>query len=167
MNFVEENLLGLIVIIVLVIGLSIWVLRSRAPTRTTFTRDETARPTLSREPPRPTAAPITPVSAAPSPVVPEAAPTMTPPQETPPSVEGPADDLTRMKGVGPKVITTLAGLGVTRYDQIASWTDADIDRVDAQLGAFKGRVRRDQWVEQAKLLAAGDTAGYQEKFGRL
>jgi predicted flap endonuclease-1-like 5' DNA nuclease len=80
---------------------------------------------------------------------------------------GPADELTRMKGVGPKVAALLNGLGVTRFDQIAAWSDADVARVDAQLGAFKGRIARDQWVEQARLLAAGDTAGYEAKFGKL
>lgn len=80
---------------------------------------------------------------------------------------GPADELTRMKGVGPKVAAMLNGLGVTRYDQIASWSDADLARVDAQLGTFKGRATRDQWVEQARLLAAGDTAGFEARFGKL
>jgi len=80
---------------------------------------------------------------------------------------GPPDELTRMKGVGPKVAALLNGMGVTRYDQIAAWTDADVARVDAQLGAFKGRIVRDQWVEQARLLAAGDRAGYEAKFGKL
>jgi predicted flap endonuclease-1-like 5' DNA nuclease len=80
---------------------------------------------------------------------------------------GPADELTRMKGVGPKVAAMLNGLGVTRYDQIATWTEADVARIDAQLGTFKGRVTRDQWVEQARLLAAGDTAGFEAKFGKL
>jgi predicted flap endonuclease-1-like 5' DNA nuclease len=80
---------------------------------------------------------------------------------------GPADELTRMKGVGPKVAAMLNGLGVTRYDQIAAWTEADVARIDAQLGTFKGRVTRDQWVEQARLLAAGDKAGYEAKFGKL
>lgn len=80
---------------------------------------------------------------------------------------GPPDELTRMKGVGPKVAALLNGLGITRYDQIAAWTGEDIARVDAQLGAFKGRVTRDQWVEQARLLAAGDQAGYEARFGKL
>lgn len=80
---------------------------------------------------------------------------------------GPADELTRMKGVGPKVAALLNGLGVTRFDQIATWSDDDVARVDAQLGAFKGRIARDLWVEQARLLAAGDTAGYEAKFGKL
>jgi predicted flap endonuclease-1-like 5' DNA nuclease len=78
-----------------------------------------------------------------------------------------ADDLRRIKGVGPKLVALLNGLGVTSYAQIAAWSDADIDRMDAQMGSFAGRIRRDNWVEQAKLLAAGDTAGFEAKFGKL
>jgi predicted flap endonuclease-1-like 5' DNA nuclease len=77
------------------------------------------------------------------------------------------DDLSRIKGVGPKLVALLHGLGVTRYAQIAAWTDSDIDRIDSQLGAFAGRARRDSWVEQCALLAGGDTAGYEAKFGKL
>jgi predicted flap endonuclease-1-like 5' DNA nuclease len=80
---------------------------------------------------------------------------------------GPPDELTRMKGVGPKVAALLNGMGVIRYDQIAAWTDDDVARVDGQLGAFKGRIVRDQWVEQARLLSAGDRAGFEAKFGKL
>ncbi|QHL90368.1 hypothetical protein GVO57_05350 [Sphingomonas changnyeongensis] len=72
-----------------------------------------------------------------------------------------------MKGVGPKVAALLQGLGVTRFDQIAAWSDDDIARIDAHLGAFRGRAVRDRWVEQARLLAAGDTAAYEAAFGRL
>ena len=75
------------------------------------------------------------------------------------------DDLTRIKGLGPKLAATLGELGVTRFEQIAAWSDADIDRIDAQLGRFQGRIRRDEWVEQARLLAAGDNAGFEQRFG--
>jgi predicted flap endonuclease-1-like 5' DNA nuclease len=78
-----------------------------------------------------------------------------------------ADDLTRMKGVGPKLAAQLHQLGVIRFAQIADWDDADIDRIDAQLGRFQGRIRRDGWVEQARLLAAGDTAGFASRFGAI
>ena len=80
---------------------------------------------------------------------------------------GEPDDLRRIKGVGPKLVALLQGLGITTYSQIAAWTEADIDRIDAQLGSFAGRIRRDSWVEQAKFLAAGDTAGFEAKFGRI
>ena len=80
---------------------------------------------------------------------------------------GEGDDLRRIKGVGPKLVKLLQSQGVTRFEQIANWTDADIDRIDAQLGSFAGRIRRDNWVEQAKYLASGDTAGFEAKFGKL
>lgn len=79
----------------------------------------------------------------------------------------PVDDLTRIKGVGPKLSALLASLGITRFAQIAAWSDEDLARVDAQLGSFAGRPARDQWIEQAKLLAGGDTAGYESRFGKL
>ena len=89
------------------------------------------------------------------------------PEPALPPIMGQADDLSRIKGVGPKLVTLLSGLGVTTYAEIASWTETDIDRIDPQLGAFAGRIRRDSWVEQAKFLAAGDTAGFEGKFGKL
>lgn len=86
--------------------------------------------------------------------------------EVPPlSDEG--DDLTRIKGLGPKISTALRALGITRYAEIAAWTDADFARIDAQLGAFAGRATRDNWIEQARLLAGGDTAAYEARFGKL
>ncbi len=76
------------------------------------------------------------------------------------------DDLARIKGVGPKLRTMLGDMGVSTVAQIAAWSDADIERVDSQLGKFTGRIRRDQWVEQAKLIEAGDSSAYQAKFGK-
>lgn len=77
------------------------------------------------------------------------------------------DDLTRIKGLGPKIAAALRALGVTRYGQIAGWSDEDVAKIDAQLGAFAGRATRDNWIEQARLLAGGDTAAYEAKFGKL
>jgi hypothetical protein len=80
---------------------------------------------------------------------------------------GPPDPLTRMKGLGPKAEALLNGMGVTRFDQIAAWSDADVARVDARMGAFQGRIARDRWVEQARYLAADDIAGFESVFGKL
>jgi predicted flap endonuclease-1-like 5' DNA nuclease len=90
------------------------------------------------------------------------------PASTPASTPEPGvDDLSRIKGIGPKLVTLLGQLGVTSFAQIAVWTEADIDRIDAQLGVFAGRIRRDSWVEQAKFLAAGDTVGFEGKYGKV
>lgn len=77
------------------------------------------------------------------------------------------DNLLKLKGVGPKLGALLTELGVTSFAQIASWTDSDIATIDAKLGNFKGRPVRDQWVDQAKYLAAGDIAGFEAKYGKL
>lgn len=84
---------------------------------------------------------------------------------TPPPLTG-GDDLTRIKGLGPKIATLLNGQGVTSYAQIAAWDDAEIDRIDGLLDRFQGRIRRDDWVAQAKFLADGDETGFASKFGQ-
>jgi large subunit ribosomal protein L21 len=65
-----------------------------------------------------------------------------------------ADDLKKISGLGPVLQKKLNGLGVTTFAQIAAWTEADIERVDAELN-FKGRITREDWVGQAKALAKG------------
>lgn len=77
------------------------------------------------------------------------------------------DDLQRMKGVGPKLASLLAGRGLTRFEQIAALTPEEVTLIDADLGAFKGRLTRDRVVEQAGYLARGDQAGYEAAFGKL
>ncbi len=64
------------------------------------------------------------------------------------------DDLKMIKGVGPKLETTLNELGIYHYDQIASWTPENIAWVDVNL-SFKGRIERENWIGQAKDLAEG------------
>jgi predicted flap endonuclease-1-like 5' DNA nuclease len=80
---------------------------------------------------------------------------------------GAADNLMLLKGVGPKLNTLLASLGVIRFDQIAAWTADEIAEVDGYLGSFKGRITRDNWVDQAGYLARGDKAGFEAKYGAL
>lgn len=81
--------------------------------------------------------------------------------------DGPADDLERLKGVGPKLAAMLSAHGLTRYEQIAKLTDSEVERIDADLGAFRGRLQRDRVVEQADYLARGDLDGFEQRFGRL
>lgn len=67
----------------------------------------------------------------------------------------PPDDLTVIRGIGAKLSTMLAERGTTRFDQIAAWTRDDIKQVE-QAMKFPGRVKREQWVEQARALARGN-----------
>ena len=78
-----------------------------------------------------------------------------------------APELTQLKGLGPKLVTALAELGITRIDQIAALTPDQAQDLDARLGNFRGRLARDRWIEQARLLAAGDRAAYEAEFGKL
>ncbi|MDG1282681.1 MAG: NADH:ubiquinone oxidoreductase, partial [Pseudorhodobacter sp.] len=68
---------------------------------------------------------------------------------------GKADNLKAIKGIGPKLEVLCNSLGFYHFDQIANWTAEEIAWVDDNLEGFKGRVTRDAWVEQAKLLASG------------
>jgi len=77
------------------------------------------------------------------------------------------DDFARMKGVGPKLAEALHALGFDRFEQVAALTPNEIDRLDEQLGAFRGRLKRDRIPEQADYLARGDTDGFEERFGKL
>lgn len=66
--------------------------------------------------------------------------------------EGKADDLKKISGVGPVLEKKLNALGITSYAQVAAFSADDIARVDDALN-FKGRIERDNWLEQAKDLA--------------
>ena len=80
---------------------------------------------------------------------------------------GDADDLRRIKGLGPKVAAQLGGLGIIRFDQLAALDSEGQARLDAQLGPFAGRMARDRWVEQAALLAQNDIAAFEARFGKV
>ena len=79
----------------------------------------------------------------------------------------PRDDLCLIKGVGPKFAVALHDLGFNRFEQIAGLSATEIERLDPQLGAFRGRIERDRIVEQADYLARNDTDGFEQKFGKL
>ena len=77
--------------------------------------------------------------------------------------DGKADDLKKIKGVGPKLETLCNSLGFWHFDQIAGWSEKEIDWVDAHLEGFKGRVRRDDWVAQASTLASGGETDFSNR----
>jgi predicted flap endonuclease-1-like 5' DNA nuclease len=79
----------------------------------------------------------------------------------------PADDLCLLKGVGPKFADVLRSLGFFRFEQLARLTPTEIDRLDSQLAAFRGRIARDRIVEQADYLARGDIDGFEQRFGSI
>lgn len=68
---------------------------------------------------------------------------------------GEADDLKKIKGIGPKLERLCNTMGFYHFDQIAAWTEDEIAWVDSNLEGFRGRVTRDKWVAQARLLAGG------------
>lgn len=118
-------------------------------------------------PPKTVVAPA--VAPAPEPQ-PEATPTAAAATEGAPKIApavGEPDNLRLIKGVGPKLNTLLISLGVTRFDQIAGWKEAEINEVDQYLGTFSGRITRDAWIDQAKFLAKDDIAGFEKKYGKL
>ena len=79
----------------------------------------------------------------------------------------PSDDLTTIKGLGPKAAATLNGFGIRSFAQLAALDPAQAADLDSRMGTFKGRLDRDRWVEQARFLEADDTAGFEAQFGKL
>ena len=76
---------------------------------------------------------------------------------------GSADNLKEIKGVGPKLESLLHELGIYHFDQIAGWSSAEVAWMDENLKGFRGRVSRDDWIGQAKLLAAGGETEFSKR----
>ena len=116
-------------------------------------------------------APVAVAPPAPRPVVapvPISAPTATSKMERPKGLTaargGKADDLQRISGVGPKNEGILHNLGFFHFDQIAEWTESQVAWVDDHL-RFGGRIKREEWIKQAGLLAAGNEAEFTKLYG--
>lgn len=77
--------------------------------------------------------------------------------------KGGPDDLKHIKGVGPKLEQVLHDIGVFHFDQIAAWTEDEVAWADENLVGFKGRVSRDDWVSQAKVLAEGGSTEFSDR----
>lgn len=84
------------------------------------------------------------------------------PKKAAPKAPAKPDDLKLIKGVGKLIETKLAKEGITQYSQIAAWKKADITDFDEKL-SFKGRIERDDWIAQAKILAKGGTTDFSKR----
>ncbi|KQM64360.1 hypothetical protein ASE75_10325 [Sphingomonas sp. Leaf17] len=117
----------------------------------------------------PSPAPLVPEPVTPDPVpVADIAPVAAPAPTPPAPVADPGDwPVTTLKGLGPKVAAMLGQHGVTTIADMAALDTPSAQAIDAQLGAFTGRMGRDRWIDQAQLLAAGDIKGFEAAFGKL
>lgn len=77
--------------------------------------------------------------------------------------KGKADDLKKIRGVGPKLEKLLNEMGIYHYWQVAGWNAEEVAWVDENLEGFKGRVSRDDWVKQAKILAEGGATEFSKR----
>ena len=96
-------------------------------------------------------------TAAPAAPAPPAAPTQT--DGTPAGLlaERPddADNLKRIKGVGPAIQRKLNTAGVYTFRQLAALGEAELVWLAEQVNTSASRISRDRWVEQASELAGG------------
>jgi predicted flap endonuclease-1-like 5' DNA nuclease len=165
MTTIDTTTLALIAIGIIAVALLLWLLlRSRSADSARPVDTEPRKPLEPAKPKIDLATPMAFDMPSPEPV---AVPVASDARPAIAAAVGAPDDLKRIKGLGPKLATLLASLGVTRFDQIAAWSEADIAEVDRFLGTFQGRITRDNWVEQAGYLARGDEAGFAAKFGAL
>ncbi len=77
--------------------------------------------------------------------------------------DGKADDLQALEGVGPKLEQLCHELGIFHFDQIAAWGPAEVAWMDSNLKGFKGRVSRDKWVNQAKIIVEQGMEEFQRR----
>jgi predicted flap endonuclease-1-like 5' DNA nuclease len=126
--------------------------------------------------PAPAPAPVAEVAPVAAPSEPEPAPAPAPAASEPAPVgdatrpaamdaprDGKADDLKQIKGIGPKLEKLCNSMGFWHFDQIANWTPEEVAWVDDNLEGFKGRVTRDNWIDQAKTLASGGETEFSKR----
>jgi predicted flap endonuclease-1-like 5' DNA nuclease len=77
--------------------------------------------------------------------------------------DGRADDLKQIEGIGPAMEKLVNALGFYHFDQIAGWSDADVAWVDANMKTFKGRIVRDRWVAQAKIIVSEGLEAFRQR----
>jgi len=77
--------------------------------------------------------------------------------------KGRADDLKEIEGIGPAMEKLVNSLGFYHFDQIANWTEADVAIVDAEMQSFRGRITRDKWVAQARIIVTEGLEAFRER----
>jgi predicted flap endonuclease-1-like 5' DNA nuclease len=168
-ELLQDNWIALVVALLIGLFVAWWLLVASRRTRVTLTPPEDGAPARRNQAlidaPPAAQTPVPPPTPAGLAGAGEAIQALAEPA---PAAVAPTDDeLLRIKGLGPKLAEQLRALGIVSLAQIAAWDDADIDNIDARLGRFQGRIRRDDWPAQAKLLTAGDQAAYEARFGRI
>jgi predicted flap endonuclease-1-like 5' DNA nuclease len=78
---------------------------------------------------------------------------------------GTADDLKRIRGIGKQNEGRLHGLGIWHFSQISNWSAQECLWVGSYL-AFPGRIEREEWVKQAKQLAAGKETQFSRRVAK-
>ncbi len=76
---------------------------------------------------------------------------------------GKADNLKEIEGIGPAMEKLVNEMGFFHFDQIAQWSEADVAWVDANMKNFKGRITRDRWVAQAKIIVNEGLEAFRER----
>lgn len=135
-----------------------------------------AKPAASAEPVATAATPAAFVAvpeAAPAPAAKPAAKVAAKPKAAKAKADGPerltaprkgrADDLKEIEGIGPAMEKLVNELGFYHFDQIAGWSDADVAWVDANMKTFKGRITRDKWVAQARIIVNEGLEAFRER----
>ena len=77
--------------------------------------------------------------------------------------DGQGDDLSRILGIGPRLTEWLHDNGIRRFDQIAAWSPEDVRAWGDRLGRNGGRIDREDWVGQARILAAGGETAHSRR----
>ncbi|MDF3155154.1 proton-conducting membrane transporter [Mesorhizobium sp. XAP10] len=133
-----------------------------ATAKSATTKPATAKPAAAKAvPAKPAAKPAATKTSAPAKSATSKPATVKPATAKPAS--GKPDNLRRLIGIGPVNEKLLKAQGVTSFAQIASWTAADIKRIEDVMN-FDGRIARERWIEQAKLLAAGNEKEFAKQF---
>ncbi|OYX25884.1 MAG: hypothetical protein B7Z10_04875 [Rhodobacterales bacterium 32-66-7] len=76
---------------------------------------------------------------------------------------GKPDDLKVIEGIGPAMEKLVNSMGFYHFDQIAKWSEADVAVVDSEMKSFKGRITRDKWVAQAKIIVSEGLDAFRER----